>query len=756
MLFKQDWIVLILLIAVLGWLYCMMLTRINLQVYEAEDLLSNFTGEINSYDKFASNTYARYVNENTQNNGGKAIFYGPYIDLKPGVYRIVYNLRGNNLKAAKTTTEKLKLDVVNDLGRNVIASREIHPRQQNSKSYQSVAMEFSLNSHISGVELRAFYPGEGEWWFDNIVLRRKTPWDFAWIQFPLVAILLTVLLFFYNRIVKAGLSLNEVLNKPKIQQYLRPILGLALLAEGLYVFGRKYFFDIERIVYAYVPDDVFYYFETAANIARHGKISFDGGITFGNGFHPLWNFMLVPIYWLGLGKESSFLVGLALGDVIGLGAILLLFWTLKRRFNVFLAFGLSHCFFRQVQFRIQSGLESALLICLFITLLSFYDVHFKKRFAEISYRSFALLGALLGFLFLSRLDHALVVLVFLAWFFVSHQRWVVACDGFKKLALMLGIAAIFVVPYLSFNYIATGHFVPTSGMIKSMDSNIRLMAELNNKSYFEAKLDNFIAVLESQRLFFWSLTGSLFIFWVPLSRCRFARYKNLFPFVLGPAAIFGYYTFCYHQPGNLYFWYYPTILLAGLLAIGIVADWLLDHVRVPDRLFLQRIIVCVLVVGFAYHLNRSIGSHRTFFRWVKSTSFENYMKYHSWRAAEYVQNNTWPAGQDGRVVFASADAGVIGWRLDEPVVNVDGLINNEILDYRLQGKNRYQYMVDKSEIDYFINVLHKDFSPPDEFARHFELCYKSSNFTDNNLGFRIYGRKKLLPNDDQKDNEPYN
>lgn len=46
-----------------------------------------------------------------------------------------------------------------------------------------------------------------------------------------------------------------------------------------------------------IPDDSFFYFQTAANIAKGYVPSIDG-IHIGNGYHPLWMYVLVPIFAL--------------------------------------------------------------------------------------------------------------------------------------------------------------------------------------------------------------------------------------------------------------------------------------------------------------------------------------------------------------------------------------------------------------------------------------------------------------------------
>lgn len=58
------------------------------------------------------------------------------------------------------------------------------------------------------------------------------------------------------------------------------------------------------------PDDAYYYFTIARNIARGYGVTFDG-LTPTNGFHPLWMSLITPIWWLG-GRSVTIPINLTL------------------------------------------------------------------------------------------------------------------------------------------------------------------------------------------------------------------------------------------------------------------------------------------------------------------------------------------------------------------------------------------------------------------------------------------------------------
>jgi len=738
---RQYWIVLILIIALLGGFYSKMLFKMNEEIYEIETLRSSFEGEIDYYDQQATNASARFIHEDTPNNGANQVFSIPHLDLVPGNYRVSYTVKA--LLAAGD--DPLRIEVINQANGQILAVQTTAVDQLNTDAYEEFNFEFSVDNNSSDIEIRAFLPDQGAYWFDYAKINKLTrsPWNVAYILWPLLVVGFAVVLVINQRNVENGVSINTVFRNSTPEKQLVLLANLTLFVIGVYSLFSKYIFDIEQIVYAYMVDDAFYYFETAANLAKLGKMSFDG-ITSSNGFHPLWLFLLVPIYWVGLSKETSLLAGLILADVISLAATLLLFWVLRRRFNIFLAFGLTFMLFSLTLIPLQYGLETAVLLGSFVALLAFFETRFQDPLSNVSYRDCGLLGLLLGFVILARLDHALFSATFVFLFLIFNWRSLLLVEERKKIALILSISAALVLPYLIYNFVTTGYFVPISGVIKGIWSQGALKEATLHKTYFQAKVESFVSILTEQKVSFWPLIGSIFILWVVLARRKLASYKTLLPFILGPMMIFGYYIIFFHYPFNSPLWYYPTIWLAGLLAIGLVIDRMLDNFRLSANVLYHGILIGGLIVILAFVVVAQINRQRSFLLWNRSGTFEESYKSLSWRSADYVREYVWSPGDDGKVVFASADAGVFGYLLDEPVVNLDGLINNEILDYELQGKQWLIYAVDKLEIDYVVNVFKQEWMPPPFFKEHFIPCYISKDYGKDNIGFRIYGRKTAV------------
>jgi hypothetical protein len=711
-------------------------------VYEVEALPSSFEGEIDVYDSLAQNSRARLIHEHTLSDGGNLVFRGPSLDLDAGDYRALFAIKALQTSPA---APPLRVEVIHQAGERVLASHATDIGQLGGEAYVELTLDFSLDSFASGVEFRAFYPGGGAFWFDRITLYKepRLVLRLSLVLWPLLAGLLVLLVSLSQRKFETGISLDMALRNRAVERPLAILGSLAFLGIWLLSFANKYSLSVERLIHAYVIDDAFYYFETAANLARHGQLSFDG-ITFSNGFHPLWALLLVPIYWLGLDGATSFLVGVFLADLASAASTLLLFWVLQRRFNVLLAFALALVFLSQVIFPLQYGLETPILVTSFVALMALYQARFQRPLSKVPLRDCRLLGFLLGLVVLARLDHAIFAAVLLALLLLSNRRSLLEAQDRIKLAWIAGIAAFLVLPVLAFNLATTGHMVPVSGVIKRIWSYEMLETAMDSATFFQAKLEGLLMVLVEQKHFFWSLAGGVLILWVLLAQRRSASVRTLLPFILGPLALFAYYLLIFHYPFNSSVWYYPTIWLAGLLTLGLAAEVLLDRLRMPGDSLFQGLLIGSLTVVLAFQAVAQIERQRAFSYWVETQTFEETYKYISWRAAEYVQDHTWSTGADSRPVFAAADAGVLGFVLDEPVINLDGLINNEILAYEQQDKHWHVYAVDKPEIDYVVNAFRHDWLSPPLFEQHFALCYSSPDLSRENLGFRIYGRKVAL------------
>ena len=166
-----------------------------------------------------------------------------------------------------------------------------------------------------------------------------------------------------------------------------------------------------------VPDDAFYYFQTARNIAHGHGVSVDGEV-WANGFHPLWMLLLVPIFAVFRGDpDTPIHVALTVSALVTSGSGVLVYLTARRLglggFPSLVATAL-YLFHPVVVFMSIDGMETGLNLSLFVaTLYCFVRAHQQRSTA-----AYILAGSSAGLLILSRTDYgiaAAAILLWLAW-----------------------------------------------------------------------------------------------------------------------------------------------------------------------------------------------------------------------------------------------------------------------------------------------------------------------------------------------------
>jgi hypothetical protein len=93
-----------------------------------------------------------------------------------------------------------------------------------------------------------------------------------------------------------------------------------LVAASLVPQALKLFLPTGKMLYAFFPDDCFYYYRTALNIAAGTSSTFDG-INFTNGYHPLWMLVCVAIAAISCPSGRAFVGHIVTGLAILVGAV---------------------------------------------------------------------------------------------------------------------------------------------------------------------------------------------------------------------------------------------------------------------------------------------------------------------------------------------------------------------------------------------------------------------------------------------------
>ena len=180
------------------------------------------------------------------------------------------------------------------------------------------------------------------------------------------------------------------------------ISGMAIASVAAIFWAMQ---PLENLVTS-IPDDSFFYFQTASNIAK-GLVPSIDGIHPGNGFHPLWMYILVPIFAL---KSIDLVLP------VHLTLLLCGFFFVFSGYNVYRIFriltgapilsacaALTFLFFTNGFIRILDGEVTSLNIFI----LSFIMISYLKllKVSRPKTGSLILLGILCGLFFLQRFDN---------------------------------------------------------------------------------------------------------------------------------------------------------------------------------------------------------------------------------------------------------------------------------------------------------------------------------------------------------------
>ena len=214
-----------------------------------------------------------------------------------------------------------------------------------------------------------------------------------------------------------------------------------------------------------VPDDAFYYFETAQRLIDGEGSTFDG-IDRADGFQPLWMGLLTLVAWLPplTFVRTALVLGILLHLFAAMGLARFVAAVTERAFFGWLA-AAAYLGNRWATFSSFNGLETALTSAIFCWLLVMCHRTVEDHRTQpdvgpahgLSWRAAIPVGLLAGLLFLARTDQVFYGAAFLlfVWFASGLHR---------VTALRLGIATLAVsLPWFVWHWASFGHPLPSSG-----------------------------------------------------------------------------------------------------------------------------------------------------------------------------------------------------------------------------------------------------------------------------------------------------
>ena len=464
--------------------------------------------------------------------------------------------------------------------------------------------------------------------------------------------------------------------------------------------------SIPLLLDRFIPDDAFYYFKPALNLATRGYSSFDG-IHFTNGYQPLWLITLLPVFLVfPAGGELPLRLALLIQVCLAVMSTVLLVRSVYKLFGLIPAAIAGTGWIFWFQSALINGLETTLLMCLYLGLFGFF-INFLRK-PTLAVRDAAILGFLSALVFLARTDSVFLVAGIGIAVLIDPRIRKLPTSQARRFLLAFSLPVCLIAGgYLLTNLLATGHIMPVSGAAKIYYSQLSrdYTAQETHVSLFSIYLANFLWVLEYRGFYFIFLGMAIFILSAIASLLpgviRLTRpLLELWPFYLGGIASYAYYSLVYYGNFTRTVWYYAPATFLTCLSLAWLAYTFGQYLRVhyrPSSRILNRLgmaaglaVIILIAAVFPYlKLREDLLSQPR--RW----------NYNLYLGARWAQDHL-----PEEATIWSGSAGILGYFSDHTVVNTDGLANDyhfleEVLK---QGKlreyiSRWDYAIDAFPVD---------------------------------------------------------
>jgi hypothetical protein len=493
----------------------------------------------------------------------------------------------------------------------------------------------------------------------------------------------------------------------KIPFFLWIVLAVGFIIRIIFSISLEY-----SIIHGISSDDSYYYFRIAQNIANGYGSTFDQ-LTLTNGYQPLVMGPLIFIFSLFASAEIALPVifGQIFLTIINLFAAILTYYLTLRLSNgsrLAAIMTVTFLYLNPVFIAINFKSLETNLYWFFLVLFLLY---FLKNKEVNSFKNDFIFGILISFAAFSRLDGAFLI-VALALYIFFKKSFSISKRIKKIFNIGLGFSFLFV-PYLIYNQIAFGHFVPISGRAKVFHNHRAVLEQVG--SYLSLDF-----VLYELRRFFFPFNFDLFrhrgfglveqiiviagfIFFVGIVIYLFksklvylilARFKGmgfLFLFLLFHYAFY-----------TLYFWEYRFYyFLPQIITAGIFFGLLIDELKLrwtrnefSSNNIWNKFSIAVMIVSLAVYAFTA--------RQIFTAQHEQTLAY---KSSQWIRENIPPDK-----ILGSANTGILSYFTQRRFVNLDGMVNNdELLTAIRNGEESYLNYLKKYNVeylsDYFLGAI---------------------------------------------------
>ncbi len=420
----------------------------------------------------------------------------------------------------------------------------------------------------------------------------------------------------------------------------------------------------------YIPDDAFYYLTLARNYSTYEIWSFDSGISTTSGFHPMFAYLLSYAYSIFHFDVNSFVTfGVRLSLLFAILAIATMcYWGFKQKNVLFLMFLVLVVSSRNFVLNTVSIMEWSLT--LFIS--SIYCVwFFTKSKNLIVTRIDILILFILGFkLSITRTDSGILpfsifVIALITTIKSSKRSLLFAAMGLT--GALMGLVVVF-----SHNYLFTGEIFQSSSMMKIH------WGQLIPPNYYIGSM-LVTAIIGFPGLIFLVVliatvalpkvikkSGHLSI------NSHRTNHSHVLMIASAGVCVLGY-TLVYSRIGFVQPWYTANLIIPVLMAVFGIAEIISISLHQKARL----IIPLFIFITASYNILNLYPINTSHAPWPHQKIM--------FQAGLYLNQDP----PDGKV--GSWNAGIIGYYEGGHVVNLDGLVNNDIYPY-IVNSNLPEYL----------------------------------------------------------------
>lgn len=461
------------------------------------------------------------------------------------------------------------------------------------------------------------------------------------------------------------------------------VLLVAIMGLGI----RLYFAnqDMEFLIAILLPDDAFYYFLTAKNFIAGNGITFDT-LAPTNGFHPLWFFVITPLFMFS--GDVPIYLSLFLGAFIDICTAIIIYHVLKDllrkmdlvafpAFLVFVAWIFSPFIIRQA----LNGLETSLNAMIFVIASK---LTITELFEKGKNRNNVLLALAWGSLLLSRTDN---VLFWAAAIFVLflHKHF-----EYRFFLIYIGIPILVLLPWFIWNFLNFGTIMQSSGVAMPQVIHMKYLSGFSDlpgsweitKHAFTVFRQEFNRFLFFAGFSIQSLLSVLFISMISVlfSPKILTSVKSIIA-KLSFLLLGSFLWFAVH--GGIRWmarvWYFVPVVFVLWLFIAILLAAAVSSYQHKKWRFANIIFVSFFILQM----------------WQPVSNLWKQLSSKSWGypwQVEMVKGAYWlNANADVSENIGALNSGIVAYFSDAKVINLDGVVNDQVIPY-IQNKQICSYV----------------------------------------------------------------